>query len=307
MHLEAAFAEFVLDRRASQLRPSSIRFYQTHVGALVRHLVEQGIDDVADLDRHAIRTFYAHLADRDLAQATRAAYDRAIRAFCAFCVLERWIDHDPMAGRRRVKPGRQLPDTWTLDEIQRLLATCGADPVGCRDRAVMTLMLDTGLRAGEVVTLAPCDLWLAGERGRVIVRAEGSKATDDRVVHLYTDTVEALRAWLAVRPVGAQTVFVAVDGQATLTTRSLTPNGLNQLMRRRVELAGVPMKKKLCHIWRHTFGKLYIRQGGDLETLRRLLGHASIETTRIYLGFRDEELADRHFELSPVRQLFMTR
>lgn len=269
--------------------------------------MDREIEAIDEVSRHEVRAFYAALATRDLAQATRAAYDRAIRAFLRFCVREGWLAVDPMAERRRIQPGRQLPDTWTLDEVAALLATCGGDPVGVRDRAAMLVLLDTGLRAGELCALAVEDVALGADRGRVVVRATGSKSAQDRAVPLYTDTVRALRSWLAVRPAEARTVFVAVDGRATLTDRPLTPNGLNQMVRRRVLQAGVPMKRALCHIWRHTFAKLYVRQGGDLETLRRLLGHASIETTRRYLAFRNQEIADRHFELSPVRQLSMPR
>lgn len=304
MDLEAAFAEFITDRESNQLRPASLRFYRTHVGAFVAYLKDKGIEDVDGLDRHAVRLFYAHLRERDLSQATRAAYDRAIRAFCRFCLQERWIDDDPMRGRRRIKPTRKLPDAWEPGEVLALLATCDGDPVGLRDRAIMLLMLDTGLRAGEVIALRQNDLELNEDRGRVWVRAEGSKSDSDRIVPLYADTVFALHDWLAVRPDGASTVFVAVDGRATLTTRPLTTNGLNQLMRRRVELAGIPMKRRLCHIWRHTFAKHYVLQGGDLETLRRILGHRSLETTQVYLGFRDQEVEDRHHELSPVRHLY---
>ena len=307
MNLQAAYLEYLADCKARQLKPASIRFYRTHVGALVRFLLARGVDDVLGLDRRALRAFYVSLADRDLAQATLAAYDRAVRAFVRFCLDERELEVDPLNGRRRVRSGRPLPDTWTLDEVAALLATCAPDPVGLRDRALMCLLLDTGLRAGEVVALALDDLTLNGQRGRCVVRAEGSKSDQDRTVYLYADTVNALRAWLDVRPAEARTVFVALDGRASLSTRPLTPNGLNQLIRRRVVLAGVPMKHKLCHIWRHTFAKLYVRAGGDLETLRRLLGHMSLETTRVYLGFRDREVAERHWALSPVRQLAMTR
>jgi len=98
-------------------------------------------------------------------------------------------------------------------------------------------------------------------------------------------------------------VFVSARGRAW-TVDPLTPNGLNQMMRRRVELARLPMRRKLCHIWRHTFARMYVQNGGDVETLRRILGHQSIETTQVYLGFRDREVADQHERFSPAKALF---
>lgn len=307
MNLGASLCEFILDRQSLGLAKASIRFYRTHVGAFVAFLVEQGCERVEGVDRHLLRAFFAHLNERaersEIAPATVAAYERAVRTFCRFCFAEGWLPRDPMRGRRRAKVPRSLPDTWSIDEVRALLATCDPSPAGLRDRAIMVLLLDTGLRAGEVVALTPGCLTLGDDRGCVRVRAEWTKSAVGRTVPLYTDTVDALRAWLNVRPEGARTVFVALDGHRVPTDQPLTVSGLNQALRARVERAGVPVKAKLCHIWRHTFARLYVQGGGDLETLRRLLGHQSLETTQVYLGFRDDEIADRHFELSPVRRL----
>jgi len=312
MELQAALNEFILDRRSFGRRPATIRFYQTHLGALIGFLENRDQAEVTSLTRSSMRAWFAHLQTRverrEIQSGTVAAYDRAIRAFTRFCVAERWLDVDPMAGRPRIKPDRKLPDTWSLAEVQALLDTCDGSPVGLRDRAMMMLLLDTGLRAGELVSLAQADVHLGEDRGWVVVRASGSKSHADRTVAIWSATVEALQDWIEVRPELADTMFVAVDGRATLTRRSLTPNGLNQLLRRRVVLAGVECKPRLCHIWRHTFARLYVAKGGDIQTLRLMLGHASIETTQVYLAFRNDEIWDKHFELSPVRQLLtMTR
>jgi integrase/recombinase XerD len=74
-------------------------------------------------------------------------------------------------------------------------------------------------------------------------------------------------------------------------------------MRRHAARAGVHGKRRWCHIWRHTFARMYVVRGGDLETLRRLLGHESLETVRIYLEFRTQDLENLHFKLSPMRQV----
>jgi len=276
MELQAALTEFILDRRSYGRRPATIRFYETQLGSLIAFLEKQGAGDVSSLTRSSLRVFFAHLQARversEIRSGTVAAYDRAIRAFTRFCVAERWLDVDPMAGRPRIKPDRQLPETWSLDEVQALLDTCNDSPVGLRDRAIMMLLLDTGLRAGELVRLEPGDVHLGEDRGLVVVRAAGSKSHADRTVPFWTETANVLSAWLEVRPEAADTVFVAVGGRATLTCRGLTPNGLNQLLRRRAALAGVACKPRMCHIWRHTFARLYVSKGGDLQTLRLILG-----------------------------------
>jgi integrase/recombinase XerD len=175
-----------------------------------------------------------------------------------------------------------------------------------RDLTVMLLMLDTGLRAGEVVNLTMDRLALNGDRGTVRIPAAKAKGKEDRVVPIWSKTVAALKAWLEIRPSAAETVFVASNGRG-LTTDRLKPGGLNQMMHRRAEQAGIEGKERLCHIWRHTFAKRYVLGGGDLATLARLMGHESLETLKKYLKFRTKELEERHWELSPVRQLFRWR
>ncbi len=250
--------------------------------------------------------FFASLYQRELSQDTVSAYDRATRAFCRFCMAEEWLEKDPMASRPRLKQAHSLPDTLSLEEIDRMLGTCDDSALGLRDRAIMLLMLDTGLRAGEVVGLTVEYLVLNGDRGIVIILATKAKGQDNRVVPIWTETVRALKAWQEVRPGGVQTVFVASDGYR-LTSNTMTVDSLNKMMRRRAKRANINSKRRWCHIWRHTFAKTYVLAGGDLETLRRLLGHRSLETVRIYLGFRNDELEQRHWELSPVRQLLEQR
>ena len=308
MNVNQALDEFLAEEHSQGRAPTTVLFHRRLLTPLVTFLEERDRTDVASLGSSDMRGFFGHLYARseagEITRATVAAFDRSVRAFCSFCVQEKLLPENPMKGRPRARPPRSLPDTLTFDEIHALLNACGEDPMGRRDRALMLLMLDTGLRAGEVCALKAADLVLAGDHGRVRVRAENSKDREERTVPVSAETVKALRRYLEDRPAQAQALFVSVAaGTRKLSADRLSGSGLNQLMRRRGEQADVVGKRKWCHIWRHTFGKDYVLAGGDLETLRRLLGHSNLETVRIYLGFRTEEVEACHFKFSPVRQL----
>ena len=303
MEIGAALAEFLLDRESFGRRPNTIKFYRANVSRLLVFLRSRGLSDVAEIDRAAIRAYFAEVHQRGKSQGTIAAYDRAIRAFCRFCETEGWLERTPMAGRPRIKPSAKMPDTLERDEIHRLLATCEDWPLGVRDRAIMLLMLDTGMRAGEVVSLTLDRLELDGDRGQAIIPAEIAKGHADRVLPIWSATVDALRSWLAIRPAESEAVFVSADGWRQLKVEPFTYQGLSQMMRRRAKQAGINGKHRWCHIWRHTFARMYVLAGGDLETLRRLLGHSSLETVRIYLQFATQDLKQKHWQLSPVRQV----
>lgn len=301
-----AIREFIVDRRSLHCKPRTIQFYQSNLTRFASVSGDIPVDEA--LKRGQIRRFFVVLHEQQVSQDTFAAYDRALRTFIRFCRREKWIKGDPMAGRKRLQQNRnKLPDTLSPDEIRAMLDTCDDSDVGMRDRAIMLMLLDTGMRAGELCELTADRLRCYPVGGRISIPAALSKGTQDRVVMFSRVTAGALYDWLGRRgsPGGHGYIFLAVSGRRTLTDRSLTPGGLNQMIRRRAQLAGVTGHKRLCHIWRHTMAKLFVTQGGDLESLRLLLGHSSLETVRIYLRFTTDELEDLHRRRSPVRSLHL--
>jgi integrase/recombinase XerD len=307
MKIRTAIAEFLLDRESFGRKPATIRFYRSHLNGIAGFLEENGVTELGLLEvaevRGLARKFFAELQRSDLSHNTIAAYDRVLRAFSRFVKQEGWTNVDVMQTRPRIHQRQRPPDTLSLTEISALLDTCGENPFGLRDRAIMFLMLDTGLRAGEVVGLLIDDVTFGEGQAHVLVRAEVSKSDRDRIVPFWNDTEDVLQDWLAVRPPGGEHFFVTSDG-VNLTNGPITTSGLNQLMRRHAREAGLEDEHgRWCHIWRHTFAKQYVMAGGDLESLRRMLGHAQLETVQIYLAFRNDEIMAMHNRLSPVRQL----
>ena len=153
MDLRSAIDEFITDRESLGRKPKTLRFYRVQLTQFAAQVDKDGTLEIEQVSRSQIRNFFAWLNRRSTTQGTLAAYDRALRAFLRFCVSEGRLGDDPMSGRPRIKPPRSLPDTFDLREVARLLDTCENNEMGLRDRAIMLLMLDTGLRAGEVVEL----------------------------------------------------------------------------------------------------------------------------------------------------------
>ena len=307
MNVTQALNEFLEEKRSQGRAAATILFHQRLLTPFATFLEERHLQDIGSLSNADLRAFFGHLYARheagEITKATVAAYDRSVRAFCSFCVQEKWLLEDPMKSRPRARIPRKQPDTLSFDEIRILMDACEDDPLGRRDQALMLFMLDTGLRAGEVCALTTADLFLTADRGKIRVRAESTKDHEERTVPVSPETAKALRHYIQDLPVGARALFVSAAGSThELSVNPLTPGGLNQVMRRRASQSGISGKQKWCHIWRHTFAKNYILAGGDMETLRRLLGHASLETVRIYLGFRTEEVEACHIKYSPVRQ-----
>ena len=146
-----------------------------------------------------------------------------------------------------------------------------------RDASMVILLLHTGLRVSEALNLQIHDIELADRSGQATVHhGKGSK---QRSIPLNRAARQALRVWLDVRPDLADNgyLFPAVEGTYTggLTSRSAL-----RVLRRYGEEAGLP--DLTPHILRHTFAKNLVNRGVGLEKVAALLGHASLNTTRIY-------------------------
>jgi site-specific recombinase XerD len=158
-----------------------------------------------------------------------------------------------------------------------------------RDAALIEVLLQTGLRIGEVAALHLADLTLpprltGAHTGAVRIRGNGRK---ERTVTLNSKALQALTAYLAVRP--------AVDTPAIFVSRfrrPLTVRAIRRVVKRHMAEAGI--ERASVHPLRHSFATHHVRQGTSLHVLQEALGHASLETTSIYVhlarGLMDEQL-----------------
>ena len=152
-----------------------------------------------------------------------------------------------------------------------------------RDLAIVALMLLNGLRSREVLALQLEDL-LFGE-AQVRVRGKGSRI---RILPLPPETIRILHCWLQTeRPLtNAPQVFVSLKGKAR--GRPMTPAGLRSLFRHHRAQSGVPQANP--HRFRHTFGSDMIRAGVSLPALMKLMGHAHIHTTLLYIQLTPQDV-----------------
>ena len=196
---------------------------------------------------------------------------------------------NPTNGRSKGRPPTQrqpqrIPEVLTEPEQARLLEAIDIqESSGIRNLAMIRVLLDTGLRASELINLRHRDLDLA--TGRLWVRQ--GKGQKDRGLWFNGRTREALRAWLhssSKQPVPAGNVFTSLDGHKPICGR-----WLRKFVRRLAEKAGIE-KPIHPHTLRHSFACRLLRQEKNLFMVSKALGHASVATTQIYLHLEDSEL-----------------
>ena len=206
----------------------------------------------------------------------------ALRSFYHFLALEsEQAPRNPVIPKRHfIHIGQQLPRDIQDPQLEQLFAVIS----GARDRAIFLLMLRCGLRVGEVRNLSLPDLYLEPAFGSLPRLWLHGKGGGQRVAYLAAQPLAALRVWLDIRPLTAdEAVFLNRFGQRMSVTAIQKRLGVYC---RQVGLWVT------CHQLRHTFARQLTEARLPVTTIQKLLGHACLRTTEIYLHISDSQVQE---------------
>jgi integrase/recombinase XerC/integrase/recombinase XerD len=222
--------------------------------------------------------------------STVATYHRHIRAFFRWLVDNDYLTDSPM---EKVPVPIDRPDeiqTFTDEQIQALLRVAQKSSTPLRDRALLLILLDTGMRLSELCNLQKKDIDLLRGTGQVM--GKGNKA---RTFYIGRKATQALRDYLR-REEREETdcLFFSKRGEP------LTQTGVQQLIDRFGEVAEIAGVRCSPHTFRHTFAVKFIRGGGCQFALQKLLGHTDLRMTSRYVALAEADLEQQHRAYSPV-------
>jgi site-specific recombinase XerD len=255
---------------------------------------------VSDLDADLIGAFLQHLeADRGNSASTRNARRAAIRSFFTYASY-RALDDAISISRVLAIPAKRTRTTivsyLTQAEAEALIAAPDTSTwIGRRDRQLLHLGVQTGLRVSELTSLSVGDVEI-GVYSQVRCVGKGRK---ERVVPLQQPTVRLLKAWLAELPAAPEQPLFPTRGGTALTRAAV-----GKLVTRHAATAAeccpsLAEKNVTPHTLRHTCAMLLLWAGVDIASIALWLGHASIQTTQIYLH-ADLELKRRTLNRVPA-------
>ena len=283
---EKALTSFVHFKTAQGIRDRTLRDYRTHVGRFFARFPEA-------IDPTKVRACVLDYLSARVAPATFNLRRRYLKVFFDWCVNEGFYASNPLYGIKGRRAEPRIVDT-PLEAIKALLALCdGGTFCGVRDRALVLLQIDTGIRPGEALQLTPEDVDALG--AKVKVRQEVSKTSRARTLPLSVQTLQAIKALLKVRP-------PEWEGIATLFC---TEAGTRFSMRGwESRLADLYSPKIGCRIrpydLRHAHALAFIRGGGNIFALQKEMGHSTLDMTKRYLALTDEDIHCEHAKASPV-------
>ena len=210
--------------------------------------------------------------------------------------LLHWLGHQFPEWLNRPKKGQPLPRTLSSRELDLLIEASkqSENPVA---EPLVILMLESGMRVSEICGLDIHDIDLSDRSARVV----GGKGNKDRLVLFTEKSVEVINIWMRTRQTRAHldevSLFVSRRG------RRLRPRGIQKMMDKLAVEAGLPRDKVSPHVLRHNFATGLLERGADLVSIQRLLGHASIATTRVYLEIRDQTLRQVYQRAQDLRSV----
>lgn len=277
-----------------RLSKSTIKIYEDTLLGFIKFLKANGRHFIETVVREDIGAYVEHEQDRGMSLSTVNTRSRAVYAFLQFLADRDVINPKVLKRRIRVKLPDTLPRAIDPEDIRALLAVLSDS----RDRAVILILLRTGMRIGELLNTKLVDVNLTERRIDIF---EAQKNRVGRVVYISDDALAALKRWLKVRKGVGDYIFCGYR------ERPLSYEAARAMFIRYLVKAGLGHQGYTLHALRHTFASELLNAGMRLECLQQLLGHSSIEMTRRYARLTDNTRKDEYFRAMTIIEREGTR
>jgi integrase/recombinase XerD len=270
---------------------------------------------IYDLGRSELQSYVLHLKGRDrwadnlriskggkLSAYTVFAYVRDIKVFRNWLKKERYINRNPLASFPLPKVPKLVMPTLNHGQIKKLLGAIDrSTPRGSMYYSIIVLFLDTGIRLSGLINVKLKDINLDGKYIKV-----WGKGQKERLVPIVSVTRKLLVDYInnhRSKLCHAESEYLYPNQ----TGGAIPANTVEQFFRRLAKACGLDDIKFSPHVLRHTFATNSVANGANIETLRNILGHESIQTTVKYTHMRPEDIKKQHSRFSPVAKLFLSK
>ena len=279
--------EYVRHMYRRNFRP---RTYASALKAIYDFLIgvrNSGKNYLEEITKKDIEAFIEHEQDRGMMLSTVRTRLHCVNAFLGYAMDAGIVKSDVLARRIRLRKPEALPRAIDPDDVKQLLSAID-NP---RDRAMIMVLLRTGMRIGELLNTKMRDLHIKDRRVDIY---ESAKTRVGRVVYLSDDAMGALKVWVAMRDVRNEFLFYA-QGRS-----SMAYSTARLIFERCITKAGLSHKGYSLHALRHTFASELLNAGMRIECLQPLMGHTSLDVTRRYARLTDKVREEEYFRAMTI-------
>ena len=279
---------YLTDCEARNLQPDTLSFYRIRLGYLLEHLGERKPAEVSCAHLRVTLTYLKENRHWSVQNTNHCV--QVWKGFFNYLENEGFTETNPARRLQKLKQESKFPKPYTQEELCALLKAAGRTFNGFRDKTMMLVLLDTGVRLAELVSLTVEDVDL----GQGVIRVFG-KGRKERFVPFQGTVRRVLLRYLVFRgKPSTEALWVTVNGTP------LREDSFQYQLRVYGSRAG--LAKVHAHRFRHTFATEYLRNGGSPQMLQRILGHTTPLMTQRYVHITDSDAKRNHTSSSPVEQ-----
>ncbi len=279
--------EYLGHQYRRNFRPCTLRNTCISVMQFLGFLQAASRSKLSELCREDLEGFVEHEQDRGL--KISSVYHRlgSVQPFIRYGINQGLIAEEVLKRPIRIKVPQRLPRAMEPYDVKCLLAVLD----GVRNRAMILVLLRTGMRIGELLDTRLSDVHL--EEKKILIY-EGEKNRRGRAVCVSADACEALAAWLEMRTPQYDYLFYGWRG------RRMSYNNARVRFKRCLNSAGLAHKGYSLHCLRHTFATELLNAGMHLECVQQLLGHSKLEMTLRYARLSDRSREEQYFKAMAI-------
>lgn len=288
--LSKLFDDFIFVSQVNGKKGKTISWYKEMLKPFVQEVA------LEDLNIFSVRKYIASLRERGLKPASIDGHIRAIKVFLNFLYEEGYLSENLSKKLKRQKLPFQYPYVLSDEQVNDLLKACNKKTwEGFRNYVIVLTFLDTGIRLSELVNLTLQDLNL--NKKSILVR--DGKGGKDREVYMGRTLFREMSKWLKMRG------YFSYEDRVFITRKGypLKRRTLEKMIARLGKKAGIKGVRCSPHTLRHTFATNFIRNGGDVFTLQKILGHSDISTCMIYVHMGGRQIQEAMMKFSPVDRM----
>lgn len=257
---------------------------------------------IEDIDINMVLEWFALMRHLGWDENSFVTKSIALRKFFEFFKRQKYpvLDYEliPVPATRHAMP--RILDEANYQKLLTVVPDKTADGRHIRNRAIISMLWDTGARNGEVLSLNLDDIKL--EEKRAVIRTEKAKSKRPfREIYWTKKTNKYLKEWLEKREqlahtmeaIDPQALFISIcAGQHATSGRRFGIKGVGEMLRRYSNKAGIETVN--AHSFRHHMGRNIVEQGGSNSDVANILGHSSLASTFIYTQLSNKELEQRY-------------
>jgi integrase/recombinase XerD len=279
MKITDAIKDFLIDAEIKRFSKSTRDNYRRSTRKFALYLrEEQNITMIEDVNAAIIKQYTAYLINKGLKGTTINSYLKIIKVFLQHCYNEDFNSFNPKrAGFKWVKEEKPIIRAFTVQDVRSMLANCGGTKyIDVRDKTMLTIMVETGIRAFEICGIKLEDI----KEEYIVIRGKGQKLRSVPITPIMRREMlryERIKEdYFLERPHEKDYYFLSHRGRQ-LDNIAMTRN----VKKRGSHITGVRVSS---HTLRHFFAQQSIKNGMSLYSLSRLLGHENVGITQIYLN-----------------------